>query len=259
MSPIERELVKATNFDNDDPGIDRQDFLVGLVTAANNLSDREFRTLSPAAQEWLNAAVESVRNNDTVEDFPDTAVSDVEDGEPEAPPKRRGRPAEQVAQKIEPEAEPEPESAPETEEIEPEPVRRRATKKVAAAKVATKVAAKKGGRTRLVSAKKAVVKTAPRSKTETKIKQVADRRAKVVAKVAAKAANSARKTATGRFGAKREIIYNMLTRKSGTTQKEVMTKLGWPSISLKQQAEFLGLKLRVEKGDGRENRYYGTP
>lgn len=56
----------------------------------------------------------------------------------------------------------------------------------------------------------------------------------------------------GSFKTKREHIAHLL--KHGTTPKELMSKMGWPSVSMPAQAKSLGMKL--EKRDGR---YYGTP
>ena len=60
------------------------------------------------------------------------------------------------------------------------------------------------------------------------------------------------KSAEKSFKTKKEQIGHMLT--NGTTPKELMAAMGWPSVSMPAQAKSLGMKL--EKKDGK---YYGTP
>jgi hypothetical protein len=54
------------------------------------------------------------------------------------------------------------------------------------------------------------------------------------------------------FKTKKEHIAHLLT--NGITPKELMSTMGWPSVSMPAQAKSLGMKL--EKKDGK---YYGTP
>lgn len=54
------------------------------------------------------------------------------------------------------------------------------------------------------------------------------------------------------FASKKEHIGHLLTQ--GTTPKDLMVAMGWPSVSMPAQAKSLGMKL--EKKDGK---YYGTP
>lgn len=54
------------------------------------------------------------------------------------------------------------------------------------------------------------------------------------------------------FKTKKEHIAHLLTQ--GTTPKELMQTMGWPSVSMPAQAKALGMKL--EKKDGK---YFGTP
>jgi hypothetical protein len=65
------------------------------------------------------------------------------------------------------------------------------------------------------------------------------------------AALNASKAAASQFKTKKEHIAHLLT--NGVTPKELMTTMGWPSVSMPAQAKSLGMKL--EKKDGK---YFGT-
>jgi hypothetical protein len=58
------------------------------------------------------------------------------------------------------------------------------------------------------------------------------------------------------FKTKKEHIAHLLTK--GTTPKELMQTMGWPSVSMPAQAKLLGMKLSVETIDGKKV-YKGTP
>lgn len=53
-----------------------------------------------------------------------------------------------------------------------------------------------------------------------------------------------------RKGTKLARIVGLLKRPGGVTRKQVMKAVGWPSVSLHQQAANAGLKLAVRKVEG---------
>lgn len=54
-----------------------------------------------------------------------------------------------------------------------------------------------------------------------------------------------------------EVIARLLRRPKGCTTADVLKATKWPSVSMPQQAEAAGLKLRKEK-DGKVTRYYAA-
>ena len=58
-----------------------------------------------------------------------------------------------------------------------------------------------------------------------------------------------------RRGSKARIIGDLLLRTEGTTAREVMRTVGWPSVSIPQQARLCGLRV-VRERMGRSVRYY---
>ena len=68
-------------------------------------------------------------------------------------------------------------------------------------------------------------------------------------------APKAPKASSGR-GTKLALITALLTRPEGCTGKDVTTACEWPSVSMKQQAEAAGLKLKVDRSS-RPFRYWG--
>lgn len=89
-------------------------------------------------------------------------------------------------------------------------------------------------------------------------------KAKAKKKVAAKAKSKGKKVAAkaksdapkGPRGEKVLAIGKMLARKTGVTRAEVLEKTGWKAVSMQQQAEALGVKLRMEKEQGSPTRYF---
>lgn len=83
---------------------------------------------------------------------------------------------------------------------------------------------------------------------------------KPAAKVKAKAkpAKVAKAKAGGKRGSKLELIRALLTRPQGCTGADVLKATGWPSFSMNQQAEAMGLlsKLGKEKKPGSPTRYF---
>lgn len=53
-----------------------------------------------------------------------------------------------------------------------------------------------------------------------------------------------------RAGSKLAAIVGLLKRPDGCTRGEVMEVVGWPSVSLNQQAAAAGLRLKIRKVDG---------
>ena len=51
-------------------------------------------------------------------------------------------------------------------------------------------------------------------------------------------------------------IAAMLKRRKGVTAAEVMEAVGWPSVSMPQQARLAGIKLGKVKEDGKPLRYF---
>ena len=73
----------------------------------------------------------------------------------------------------------------------------------------------------------------------------------------AKKARKPKESKPPRKGSKLEAISKMLHRKNGCTAREVMESCQWPAVSMPQQAQALGIKLRTEK-DGRATRYWAA-
>ena len=68
MSKIQAELVDITGIKATG---DRPDFLKQIVLALSDLSDKDYDTLSDAAQEWSNGATAALNNKKAIPDFPD--------------------------------------------------------------------------------------------------------------------------------------------------------------------------------------------
>lgn len=61
-----------------------------------------------------------------------------------------------------------------------------------------------------------------------------------------------------RAGSKQEMLYNMLTRKSGCTTDEAVKATGWKSCGLTVWGKKFGLKVTKEKSASGITRYYGA-
>jgi hypothetical protein len=55
-----------------------------------------------------------------------------------------------------------------------------------------------------------------------------------------------------------EAIGKLLRRPNGCTRPEVLAATGWPSVSMQQQAEALGVKLKQDKKPGELTRYFAA-
>lgn len=86
MSKIERELSEATEV-TAKRGQSRQEFLSALVLGVAKLSDKEWDNLTPAAQDWYNAAAEE--QNAAKKAKRDAVLEDFADAEKEEPVTRR--------------------------------------------------------------------------------------------------------------------------------------------------------------------------
>ena len=73
---------------------------------------------------------------------------------------------------------------------------------------------------------------------------------------AAKALEEVAASVGGKFKSKKEVIGHLLTK--GTTAKEIMETMGWPSVSMPAQAKSLGMKLEKYTENGKLM-YKGTP
>lgn len=74
----------------------------------------------------------------------------------------------------------------------------------------------------------------------------------------AKAAPKAKGAGGLRAGSKQELLYNMLTRKSGCTTDEAVKATGWKSCGLTVWGKKFGLKVTKEKNKEGTTRYYGA-
>lgn len=83
MSAIQKELTKTLDLDAPKRG-DRQEFLVEVVRGVTKLSDSQWNSMSPAAQNWFNDAVDARNAKATIPEFPD-----FEEEQEEAPARRR--------------------------------------------------------------------------------------------------------------------------------------------------------------------------
>ena len=57
-----------------------------------------------------------------------------------------------------------------------------------------------------------------------------------------------------RPGTKVAQVAALLTRAKGCTREDILEATGWPSVSVQQQAEMAGLKIKIEK----EGRRFAT-
>lgn len=60
-----------------------------------------------------------------------------------------------------------------------------------------------------------------------------------------------------RKDSKMEVLYRMLTRKSGCTRAQVLIETGWKAVSMQQISAHLGLKLSQTKEKGSVTTYFG--
>lgn len=99
--------------------------------------------------------------------------------------------------------------------------------------------------------------------TESKVRTPKTKTTKAAKKPASRTAvkgHTAAKAPEGgiRPGSKLETIVGLLKRPEGCTAKECMDQVGWPAISMPQQARAAGIKLRKEKAKGEVTRYYAA-
>lgn len=69
MSEVEKELVKATNFEAEKDYKNRQDYLAVLARAVNNLDKDNYELLSNEAVNWFNEAAKAIRAHKDISDF----------------------------------------------------------------------------------------------------------------------------------------------------------------------------------------------
>jgi hypothetical protein len=75
-----------------------------------------------------------------------------------------------------------------------------------------------------------------------------------------KTAPKARAAKTDGAPTKRSLAINLLSRKEGTTLREILDATGWPAVSVPEIAKAGKLNLRKEKPEGEKvTRYWGTP
>lgn len=61
-----------------------------------------------------------------------------------------------------------------------------------------------------------------------------------------------------RAGSKQEVIYNLLTRKSGCTTEDALKATGWDKCGVSTWGKKFGLKVTKEKAKDGTTRYYGA-
>lgn len=93
--------------------------------------------------------------------------------------------------------------------------------------------------------------------TEVESEKESDMAKKVKAKKTPKAKKAAGNGGL-RAGSKQEMLYNMLTRKSGCTTDEAVKATGWKSCGLTVWGKKFGLKVTKEKSASGITRYYGA-
>lgn len=121
---------------------------------------------------------------------------------------------------------------------------------LAAIEAASPATTKKEG-----TVKKAVKKTKAPVKADKKVAK-AKPTAKVV-KTPFKGKAAAPKAAKANGGSKTGVVAELLKRKSGCTNADILGATGWPTVSVPQMAKAAGLKLRKVKEKGEPTRYYG--
>jgi hypothetical protein len=70
-----------------------------------------------------------------------------------------------------------------------------------------------------------------------------------------KAKTNGRKAAKKSGESKTAKVVAMLQRASGCTREEVLALTGWKAVSMQQVAESAGVKLKMEKVEGKPIRY----
>lgn len=83
MSAIQKELTKTLDIDAPKKAADRPDFLVDVIRGITKLTDAQWNSMSAAAQNWFNEAVDAKNAKATIPEFPDF------EAEEEAPARRR--------------------------------------------------------------------------------------------------------------------------------------------------------------------------
>jgi len=234
-----------------------QDFMFRLVNDCNKkISKAAWIDVPNIAQEWLNRAndalidTEKARKKDP--DFPqipcppfpdgngfdevEAAAAEDEDEDAQAAPERRVAPTDL-----------------DTRGTDAPPVKAKRARKAKAAKPAPKPAPVKAK----AKAKPAPVKAKAAKPAPKAVKKAAK---KAVKKAVKKGRPITLKQRTKSNGGptKMQIIATLLKRKSGCTAQEVRDACGWKAVSMPDNAEKLGLKLRTQKTPGEPMRYYGS-